>query len=294
MLACIKLGVVVIPATTLLGPRDLADRVERGKVRARRDRVGRHREVRRRPRRLDPDRGRCRRSPAGCATTTRFEHLDTFTAEVETQGRRDPAALLHQRHDGPAEAGRAHPHVLPGRAPVHGVLDRPAARRRAPQRLLARLGEARVEQRLRAVDRRGDRVRRQPAAVRRRRRCSTRWPGAASRRSARRRRCGGCSCRRTSRRPPGAVAARGGRRRRAAEPRGDRAGAAGLGHDGARRLRPDRDHRADRQPAGCPAQARLDGPAAARATPSPCSTRSPPRPAPRARSASTSPPGRPR
>jgi acetyl-CoA synthetase len=33
MLACVKLGAVVIPATTLLGPRDLADRVERGKVR---------------------------------------------------------------------------------------------------------------------------------------------------------------------------------------------------------------------------------------------------------------------
>lgn len=33
MLAAIKLGVVVIPATTLLGPRDLADRVERGGVR---------------------------------------------------------------------------------------------------------------------------------------------------------------------------------------------------------------------------------------------------------------------
>jgi acetyl-CoA synthetase len=33
MLAAIKLGVVVIPATTLLGPRDLADRVERGEVR---------------------------------------------------------------------------------------------------------------------------------------------------------------------------------------------------------------------------------------------------------------------
>ncbi|MDQ1603657.1 MAG: acetyl-CoA synthetase, partial [Actinomycetota bacterium] len=32
MLAAIKLGAVVIPATTLLGPRDLADRVERGKV----------------------------------------------------------------------------------------------------------------------------------------------------------------------------------------------------------------------------------------------------------------------
>jgi acetyl-CoA synthetase len=32
MLACIKLGVVIIPATTLLGPRDLADRIERGDV----------------------------------------------------------------------------------------------------------------------------------------------------------------------------------------------------------------------------------------------------------------------
>ena len=43
MLACIKLGAVVIPATTLLGPRDLADRVERGEVRHVVDRVGRHR-----------------------------------------------------------------------------------------------------------------------------------------------------------------------------------------------------------------------------------------------------------
>jgi acetyl-CoA synthetase len=33
MLGCIKLGVVVIPATTLLGPRDLDDRIERGHVR---------------------------------------------------------------------------------------------------------------------------------------------------------------------------------------------------------------------------------------------------------------------
>ncbi len=33
LLACMKLGVVVIPATTLLGPADLRDRVERGHVR---------------------------------------------------------------------------------------------------------------------------------------------------------------------------------------------------------------------------------------------------------------------
>ncbi len=32
MLAAIKLGAVIIPATTLLGPRDLADRIERGHV----------------------------------------------------------------------------------------------------------------------------------------------------------------------------------------------------------------------------------------------------------------------
>jgi len=32
LLAAIKIGAVVVPATTLLGPRDLADRVERGKV----------------------------------------------------------------------------------------------------------------------------------------------------------------------------------------------------------------------------------------------------------------------
>ena len=54
MLACIKLGAVVIPATTLLGPRDLADRVERGEVQPRRHRVRRHREVRRRARRAGP------------------------------------------------------------------------------------------------------------------------------------------------------------------------------------------------------------------------------------------------
>ena len=67
-------------------------------------------------------------------------------------------------------------------------------------------------------------------------------------------------------------APRGGRRRRAAQPRGDRARAARLGPHDSRRLRADRDHGADRQPAGPAGQARLDGPAAARATASCCST----------------------
>ena len=33
ILAAIKLGVVIIPASTLLGPEDLADRIDRGTVR---------------------------------------------------------------------------------------------------------------------------------------------------------------------------------------------------------------------------------------------------------------------
>ena len=43
---------------------------------------------------------------------------------------------------------------------------------------------------------------------------------------------------------------------RAAQPRGHRAGAQGLGHHGPRRLRPDRDHRAGRQHAGPAGEAR--------------------------------------
>ena len=60
-----------------------------------------------------------------------------------------------------------------------------------------------------------------------------------------------------------AEGARAGGRRRAAQPRGDREGARRLGHHRARRLRPDRDHRAGGQPAGAAGQARLDGPPAA-------------------------------
>ena len=89
-------------------------------------------------------------------------------------------------------------------------------------------------------------------------------------------------------RPP----ARGRRRRRAAQPRGHRAGRAGLGRHDPRRLRPDRDHRADRQHAGPAGQARLDGPAAARLHGRAARPGHRARPRTRARSASTSRPGR--
>src|SRR3954447_22036266 len=92
MLACIKLGVVVIPATTLLGPRDLADRVERGKVRhvvtASAD-TDKFAEV--------P--GDWTRVAVGAPVAgwlrydDSFEHLDSFTAEVETKA--DETLLLY-------------------------------------------------------------------------------------------------------------------------------------------------------------------------------------------------------
>ena len=92
MLACIKLGVVVIPATTLLGPRDLADRVERGKVR--------HVVTAS----ADTDKfadvpGDWTRIAVGAPVAgwlrydDSFDHLDTFTAEVETKA--DETLLLY-------------------------------------------------------------------------------------------------------------------------------------------------------------------------------------------------------
>ena len=65
MLASIKLGSVVIPATTLLARDDLLDRFERGGVRRGR-RIGGRRQIRRHRGRLHPHR-RAARRPAGPA-----------------------------------------------------------------------------------------------------------------------------------------------------------------------------------------------------------------------------------
>ena len=143
MLAAMKLGAVVIPATTLLTPSDLKDRFERGRVRhlianaadapkfAGLDPDG------------DPHRGRrcaCRlawlRGAAArrCALRTRWRDAR----------HRSDAAVFHLRHDVAAEAGGAQPPELSGRAPDHDVLDRLAAGRHASEHLLARLGETRL------------------------------------------------------------------------------------------------------------------------------------------------------
>src|SRR5829696_3712373 len=92
MLACIKLGVVLIPATTLLGPRDLADRVQRGDVKhvvtASED-TGKFADVPGDWTRIavgEPVPGWLRYDDS-------YEHLDSFEPEVET--RSDETLLLY-------------------------------------------------------------------------------------------------------------------------------------------------------------------------------------------------------
>ena len=67
ILAAIKLGVVIIPASTLLSPDDLADRIDRGEVRHVVTERGSGRKFDGLRRQLDPDRGRPRRGAVGHA-----------------------------------------------------------------------------------------------------------------------------------------------------------------------------------------------------------------------------------
>ena len=154
-----KLGAVIIPATTLLGPADLADRVERGDVAARGDRVGA----------TPTSSPTCPATGPGSRSATRCAGLAALRRRVRACSTRSPPTVATRADDplllyftsGTTAQPKLveHTHAsLPGRAPVHDVLDRPAARRRAPEHLLAGLGEARVEQRVRAVERRRDRA----------------------------------------------------------------------------------------------------------------------------------------
>ena len=172
MLAAMKLGAVIIPATTLLGPADLRDRVERGGARhvivggadaPKFDAV---------PATTPGSRSATRRR-AGCATPTPTARRPTFDAGRADARRRPAAPLLHLGHDGEAEARRAHARVVSGRPPstMYWIGLQPG--RRPSQHLVAGLGKARVEQRLRALERGGDGARLQLLALRRAARCST-------------------------------------------------------------------------------------------------------------------------
>src|SRR6266496_3649370 len=218
ILAAMKLGALIIPATPLLRPDDLADRITRG--------------------------------------------ADGIRARRGDQGGGSAAALLHLGHHGEAQTRRAHPRLVSGRASVHDVLARPAARRRAPEHLVAGLGEARVEQRLRAVERGRDGVGGRLRAVFR---AATAGRHDALRRHDLLRPADGLADAHSGRpQRRRAAAARVRRSGRAAEPRGHRQGQAGVGSHGQGRLRADGNYRADREPARPAGEARLHGPPAAR------------------------------
>ena len=116
MLAVMKLGAVIMPTTTALGPADLADRIERGGAR--------HVVVTPRTRPsstpspvITPHR---RRGRAGRVARLRRRRAGRRRPDRASghAARRPPAALLHQRDDEPAEARRAHPCHLSRRTPV--------------------------------------------------------------------------------------------------------------------------------------------------------------------------------
>ena len=95
MLAAMKLGVVVIPATTLLTTEELADRVERGRARmivTDEDQVAKCAGLAARRRRVR-DHQRQAASPAGCRSATPTSARPTFTPDGATNA--DDPLLLY-------------------------------------------------------------------------------------------------------------------------------------------------------------------------------------------------------
>ena len=131
MLAAMKLGAVVVPATTLLTAADLAERVARGagavssspRRRTPQDRrSGRRRRAHRR-----------RRGAPGCSTTkTLLRRRPSFAPDGETAA--DDPLLLYFTSGTTAKPKLVlHSHALSGRPSLDHVLARPAAGRRASE-----------------------------------------------------------------------------------------------------------------------------------------------------------------
>jgi hypothetical protein len=212
---------------------------------------GGHLQVRCLPRRLHARGGGGHAGPGACALA-RLCGVVAGVHDVHARrphaGHRPAVPVLHVGHHLQAQARAAQPPELPGGPPVDDVLDRPEARRRALEHQFARLGQARVELLLRAVECRRHDLHLQLRALQRAGR--TRGAGREQGHVAV---CAAHGVAHADAAGPGQVqdlAARAGGRRRAAEPRGDRHRPARLGHHDTRRLRPDRDHGADRQSAG--------------------------------------------
>ncbi len=260
MLAAMKLGAVIVPATTLLEPRRPCRPVCPRPGPPRRDQRRQYRQIRRARRRLHADRGRWGRARLG-SLGGGLPGVGAFFTGWRDQCLRPALALFHLGHDGQAEARAAQPSELSGRSSDSNVLAGRAAGRHPPQYLVAGLGQACLELLLCAVERGGDGVHAEPAALQR--------EGAARGDRALR----GDDVLRTADRVADADPGRprgvegraegGRRRRRAAQPGDHRTGAGRLGADCARRLRPDRDDLADRQFPGTARQTRIDGPGGA-------------------------------
>ena len=130
LLAAMKLGAVVSPATPLLTPADLAGSHRRAvasrhvvaATRTPRSSTGSRRVSRGSPSARRRPGWRSLRRSRGAPRSSRPMADDMRT--------RSAAALLHVRHHREAQAGAAHAPELSGRPPVDDVLDRAAARRR--------------------------------------------------------------------------------------------------------------------------------------------------------------------
>ena len=174
MLAAMKLGLVLIPAMPQLGGADIADRLERGEAKFLVAHGAGRGEIRRRST-PSVERIAVGDAPEGWRAFAYADEPERALPAGRTDaGRRSDAALFHLGHDGAAEARRAQPRELSDRPSLDDVRARPQARRRPSQHLLARLGEARLVERFRALERGRDASSRSPAGSSRAPR-STRW-----------------------------------------------------------------------------------------------------------------------
>ena len=169
MLAAIKLGVVVIPATTLLTPDELRDRLDRGRAKAvvaTQDQVAKFAG-------LGGD--KLVRIVVGASSKHEgwlpFEQTAKFSGSFTPDGptNADDPMLLYFTSGTTAKpklvrhSQRSYP--VGGLSTMYWL--GPAARRRPSEHFLAGLGQARLELLLRAMECRRDGVRGQPAAFRR-------------------------------------------------------------------------------------------------------------------------------
>ena len=201
MLAAMKLGVVVIPATTLLTPDELRDRLDRGRAKvvvASQDQVAKFAG-------LGGDElvrivvGATSKQAGWLPFEQAADASETFRAGRADQGRRSDAAVFHLGHHGEAKTGAAQPAQLSRRRPVDDVLARACSRAMCISTFPRRAGPSMPGA---ASSRPG-----MPAppcswSISRAstpRDCSPPSAAAASPRCARRRRCGGCSFRRSLR-----------------------------------------------------------------------------------------------